>query len=242
MMKFLQAHLIERPTVFHVGTLVPDQKGHFHADGLEGHCLSVSLHPEAWIQIARLGGESVWRLDHASGVFVDILSLEADSAAANAVRAWGIEQGLSQIKTCWRAWQYDSEEDDWRYMIFDDEKEAHLNADEFEDREGGNVECVSLCVGTPALCEIIGWKDASTKEVLDFLVLAYLEGNVPEVQGVWWNEILDPGALSAPRAGILPSKLHEWQRSASSIEEAMAFREALEEFDGAPFVSRPSFR
>lgn len=242
MMKFLQTHLIERPTVFHVGTFEPNRKGHFHADSLEGHCLSVSLHPEAWIQIARLGGEPVWRLDHASGVFVDILSLEADSVAANAVRAWGVEQGLAQVKTCWRAWQYDSEEDDWRYMVFDTEEKAHLNADEFEDREGGNVECVSLCVGTPALCEIIGWKDAGTKEVLDFLVLAYLETNVPEVQGVWWNETLDPDALSAPRAGILPSRLHEWQRNASSIEEAMAFRDAMEECDEEPTLTRPAFR
>lgn len=242
MKQFLQCHLIERPTVFHVGTLEPDRKGHFHADSLEGHCLSVSLHPEAWIQIARLGGSPVWRLDHESGAFVDILSLEADAVAANAVRAWGVEQGLAQIKTCWRAWQYDSEEDDWRYMVFDTEEKARLNADEFEDREGGNVECVSLCVGTPALCEIIGWKDASTKEVLDFLVLAYLEANVPEVQGVWWSEILDPDALSAPRAGILPSRLQGWQRSASSTEEAMAFREALEECDEEPALTRPSFR
>lgn len=236
----LRAHLITRPVIFHVGTLEPHRKGHFHADSLEGHCLSVSIHPEAWVEIARLGGEPVWRLDHEEGQFVDVLSLESDPVAAQAIRAWGVAQGLAQEKTCWRAWQYDSEEDEWRYLLFETEDEAQLDADEFETRTGGNIEPVSVCVGTPALCEIIGWRDTGTNDVLDFLVMAYIEAHAPDIQGVWWDETLDPDALSAPRGGILPSRLHQWAPSKSSLEDALAWLETSEWDNQAPDFSRSS--
>jgi hypothetical protein len=58
--------------VAHIGTLDPAAKGAF---SWEAHGLSVSLHPEEWEAIARLGGRPWHLLERTGGVFLDYWSL-----------------------------------------------------------------------------------------------------------------------------------------------------------------------
>ena len=48
--------VLRLPLVYHVGSLDPSRRGELHRTSQEGPCLSVSLCPGSWAEIARLGG------------------------------------------------------------------------------------------------------------------------------------------------------------------------------------------
>lgn len=76
------------PSLIHIGSLNPgDKRGFSH----EWQGLSVSLHPDAWEQIARLAGPR-WELSVPGNRFVDFHAL--DDAARDRIVAWGVERAI----------------------------------------------------------------------------------------------------------------------------------------------------
>ncbi|WP_408903414.1 hypothetical protein [Methylobacterium radiotolerans] len=61
--------IIELGRVHHVGSLDPARWGSLHRSSQEGPCLSVSLCPDAWTGIARLGGCDPHTLGRDGGIF-----------------------------------------------------------------------------------------------------------------------------------------------------------------------------
>jgi len=74
------------------------------------------------------------------------------------------------------------------------------------------VEPVEIFVGTTKLDAL--WSNYFTSPLddtlaSDFAVLLLLE-RFGSYDGAWWNEILDPAGLSAPRGAIFQTRLLEW--------------------------------
>jgi len=69
----------------------------------------------------------------------------------------------------------------------------------------------------------------SPKTTFSLVVAAWAEDVAPElgasVDGVYWREVYDPAGHSAPRGGILPSRLGRWRR------------EPVPEWDGGPTLA-----
>lgn len=83
-------HLISRARVFHVGLLDPSRK---HANSHEGSGLSVSLHPEAWRRIARLGDAPTYILRRRAARFMDVDRALNDAVLMNLVWGWATNNG-----------------------------------------------------------------------------------------------------------------------------------------------------
>ncbi|MEP1315004.1 MAG: hypothetical protein ABJK83_00230, partial [Parasphingorhabdus sp.] len=118
--------------VFHVGSL--DVQSRTTRASLEGPCLSISLHPDEWGQIARIGGP-VWELTSPGAVWFDAVNVGDDLAAE--MESWAIQEGLAEEATLWRSWFFDGESDDWSYMICDSREKAEYEADEEIDEDIG---------------------------------------------------------------------------------------------------------
>jgi hypothetical protein len=51
----------------------------------------------------------------------------------------------------------------------------------------------------------------------DLVLNLYAEAELPDVDGVWWNERLDPDRHQAPRGVILPSRIARWDAVAADF-------------------------
>ena len=81
--------------VTHVGTFDPADKGR-GGESYEGTGLSVSVHPEDWEAIARLGGCPWWEAD-----LSDRRLLDGNAALANRESAWAAwGQGAGLVVPC----------------------------------------------------------------------------------------------------------------------------------------------
>jgi len=194
--------------VYHVGDLDPGSKG---SESLEGAGLSVSLHPEEWSLIAKLPGD-VWTLTNPTGSFLDALSL--NEAQKDEVLQWGFREGYLEPASAWRYSYYDDERGEEVYMSFLSEAEAQA---ELQDREEGRVEEVrDSFVGTERLSSE-GMNSHVEREediAFDVLLTLYVE-QATDLDGVWWDETLDVGNLSAPRGVIVPSRIGRWEKEAA---------------------------
>lgn len=227
--------VIRLPKVFHVGTLDPANLGaNSGTSSQEGACLSVSLCPNAWSAIAKLGGEA-HELRKEDGAFLDVTAVLGDEAAKAELERWGIEHELVRLRKLWRSWRYDSELDEWRYMLCKSRSEA---LEEARDHDGEDypsvadvpapdghkgVEPVTVPVGTPKLRKLTGYGLRLDEDASDALAVAFAMIGVPaqtglEVDGVWWREHYDPAGLSAPRGGIFPARVKLWAAQSIDLE------------------------
>ena len=71
-------------SVFHVGDMNISNKSDF---SLEGSGLSVSLHPDAWVKIAKLGGRDIYVLTNNNGIFVDAYKI--NKKQKDSIISWG---------------------------------------------------------------------------------------------------------------------------------------------------------
>lgn len=205
--------------VFHVGSLNPQLKGATHnATSLEGNGLSVSLHPDAWRQIARLGGAPVWALKASQGsAFLNARAMS--QPAWQTVMDWALTQGLVEptqlIEVSW----YDEDAGGRISMQFDVQKaDAENDARaEFEEHEDltPEVSKADALRATDALNSRIEFA-VDIGMVKDMALTCYVEDvlhGLHGLQGVWWDDVLDVHSYSAPRGVIHHQAIDGWSRN-----------------------------
>jgi hypothetical protein len=187
----------------HVGTLRAQDKG-VRGASREGNGLSVSQCPEAWVRIARLGGLPWWRLERPGHAFLDAHALTRSQRRA--IAAWGVAQGWVAWRMLWRLRWYDEELDGTVQSLHDSRAAA---CEEAFDDEDADIARVRTLVAQPALAARMG--QTVTSGQAEALLHAVYAEDVLVLDGVFWNDVLDAGALSAPRAVIFRSRLPEWR-------------------------------
>ena len=209
------------PEVFHIGTMDPSHKYATHnSTSLEGAGLSVSLHPDEWRQIAKLGGNPTWSLRMASvgdAEFLDVHRLSDQHWVA--VMDWACRHGFATKTQVIQVGWYDSEIDDicaFTYPASDPVKVAEAKAEydalkEFDD--DATYEVMDGFEATQALNERIGFA-VEPSLVRDMALTLYVESVLATsdgIQGLWWSDELDVNAYSAPRGVISPDALDLWR-------------------------------
>ena len=196
--------------VFHIGTLDHADKGKLTwSDSYEGHGLSVSLHPDEWERIAKLGGLPRWKLTNEAGRFLD--ALELSDTQRKEIIAWGVEQGLCEVRTVWTVARYDDELEDTMLISFEDEETARAEAEDSE-LDPDAVASQQRPQATPALRDRVGCDSGA--DCFDHLTVVWVEDNRPDLDGVWWR--FEHAPMSAPAGTILPGKLALWRRERTS--------------------------
>jgi hypothetical protein len=212
--------------VFHVGSMNPADLGaNSGKTSQEGDCLSVSLCPNAWSQIARIGGQT-HLLAKAGATFLDVLELRRSGEAMASVREWGLANGLVEVRDLWRSWLFDDESDDWRSFLFSTAESAFdeaLDRDDYDapddvpgpDGKPG-IEKVAVLVAAGDLSRLSGMECRPDEDATDAMILAWARAEGESalgrgLDGVWWSEDYDPDCLSAPRGGIFKERVLEWK-------------------------------
>lgn len=205
----LQEAAVRLPTrtfreLWHVGTMKPQQK---RAGSHEGAGLSVSLHPEEWRRIARghVSGD-LWRCVRPGNRFLDFHKLT--KAQRRMIEDWGVAHGFATRASIWRFTYYDDEDEVERYMEFPTREQAEYEADGWGDEDGESItEVPGGLLPTPLFHQ----RTRTGGDTVDLGLLATLHvEDATDLDGVWWNDILDVGRLSAPRGVIVPSRLKGW--------------------------------
>jgi len=235
--------------VFHIGTLNAEDRSRNYRNSYEGNCLSVSVTPHAWQQIAKLGGYALHQLTKEGGQLVDVHAAR-NSDDFDEIVTWAKSNGLVEDRQVFKGWER-NEDDEWAYTLFESEEAALEELDMDGEYEGDidllphqedhkAVEPVTILGGTAALSQIVGRDFDVAEAVDDYLIMAYAS-QVMDVDGVWWNEGFDPDGYSAPRGGIFPNKVAEW--TAAEIDfDAVDDDEELEQLDDLMMGNAPSPR
>lgn len=239
------SHIIEINSVYHVGTMKPENLGLNSGSGsLEGRCLSVSQCPHAWTQIAKLGGNDLFELSKTGGRFLDVISVLNDPKLHTEITNWAISNGYAKRTTAFRVWTDDDESGEWSYFTVGTRKEAiheininddpSFNPDVDGPGGGPRIEPIDIVAGTEKLWIESGAKLPAAQDASDLIILVFAakEGKPRfgvDLDGVWWNENFDPDRLSAPRGGIFPERIQDWKTSLCSFSDVEDF--ALSEDD-----------
>lgn len=223
--------IVELDAVFHVGTLDAKKVGLNSGKGSqEGNCLSVSLCPNAWQAIARLGGYATHRLATPNGAFLDALAVAQEPDLLEAIVDWGLSENLVESATRWRTWYFDDEREEWGYFLSSsqeaalDELRSNQDVDDAEDAEAPEghqaIEDVSTLIGREALRETTGFSLGKDEDATDALLVEWARRGPHglSLDGVWWNETHDPDSLSAPRGAILPECVRDWTASPVEVD------------------------
>lgn len=190
--------------LWHVGSMNPADK---RQGSYEGAGLSVSINPDEWRQIARgaVSGDT-WVLTKPSNAFLNFWKIGKRQWAI--IRQWAIDGGWAEAKTQYRVSWWDEELDDTVSFIFDTREEADAESDP-EYNTGIEIKEVPTgLTGTAKLASRCHQR-TSDSSPQDLLATVYAE-DVLGLDGVWWNDYLDPDRLSAPRGVIVPSKVSGW--------------------------------
>ena len=192
--------------LWHIGTFDPKEKG---KGSLEGAGLSVSVNPEEWQYIARLGGD-LWELAKPGNRFVNFHRVT--KAQKKQITNWGTENGYVEPIELYRAEWWDEEDQETRYSDFIDEREAKREVGGMEGMDakyypvpGGGLNPTEKLVGRSKQLRgdpMMAW---------DMLLTVYAEDEL-DCDGVWWDDKLDQYALSAPRGVIFANKVPSWTK------------------------------
>lgn len=186
--------------VFHVGTMNAADKGFQYRHSYEGHGLSVSVDPDEWERIARLGGLPHWSLVREGGRLLDAHAL--GRRWRRRIEDWGIEQGyVARIRALRVRW-WDSEDECEYRSLHRDLAEARAEA-----AGEGSVRSVVTLAATPRFDQRISM--SADLDCFDQLLGVYVEEQ-SDLDGVWWQD--EYRELSAPRGVIVPSRLGRWTR------------------------------
>jgi hypothetical protein len=198
--------LVCYPKVFHVGSLNAQDKGRA-GNSYEGNGLSVSLHPEEWTQIARLGGGQTFQLTKPTGSFLDTLELSPDWRQAFETQAFA--DGWLTPAQRWRIEWFDGDTEERVHTFLKNEEAARAELQGFgESAETGDCRPVQVPIATAQLTARIGFEP----DDLDATALAltcWVEDHT-RLDGLWWHERLNVDQLSAPRGVINLRSLSSW--------------------------------
>lgn len=209
--------IVELGRVYHVGSLDPELRGSLHRSSQEGPCLSVSLCPDAWTGIARLGGSDLFALERDGGAFLDVHAAMADASLRETIVGWAEAEGLIVYRERWKAWSFDEETESWMNFDVDTLEDAKAEVDEFATGPDGGpaIELSMGYVATEELGRRLGCGRFDDAFALDFAAMAWARDAAPmptgrAIDGVWFREEYAPERLSAPRGGIFPDALPGW--------------------------------
>lgn len=192
--------------LWHVGSLQVADKGQ-QGPSQEGSGLSVSLHPNDWASIARLGGNPIWDVRRLLNRFLNFHKLSL--AQHKALQAWGIGKGYLVLKQQWELKYHDSEADEDCICLFDTEEEAHREIpDWLGDSEPATVREVTRPCATPFMAERLGF-DTRFCDAMEMTATFWVEDET-DLDGVWWQDTYAPESLSAPRGVIVRRALPHW--------------------------------
>jgi len=210
--------VVEHSKLFHVGQFNPALKGATHnAMSLEGNGLSVSLQPEAWRHIAKLGDDPTWCLKTAAASnFLDVHALTA-THWKQAID-WAVAEGLLRpTKVMVVSW-YDEDRGVTSYMEFDanDAMSSAAAESEFQacEQPDPKLETKDGFAATDKLVARMGFEiDVSLARHLALTV--YIEDVLFEqagLHGAWWEDETNELELSAPRGVIHDKALSLWNK------------------------------
>ena len=189
--------------VFHVGTLNPHLKGTHYKESYEGIGLSVSVHPEEWRSIAKLGDAPTWKITKEHNNFLDRWDLTVEQEQA--IEKWGVKNGLLEEVPRWEVTQWDSE----------NEKEYRFHCDSLEEalEESGDdpktVKEVFVFVTTEELSKKSGCAAGNTSNAFDLTLIEHTRQQ-NGFDGVWWEDDYDPISYSCPRGVIFKETTSSW--------------------------------
>lgn len=225
---------IPEQALIHIGTLDPSDKG-CRGDSLEGHGLSVSDCPEAWLCIAKLGGMPWWQAEADGDQPPQFLDLHRTSDEQNAaIMDWAVSSGHATPATGYKFSWYDSEIDGYVSSVLGSSAQAHAEFDFYEAEYRADPDHARA----PSLTEFSGWaltpqaaqrlrlRRTSLTQTQEMCALLYVE-DTTQLDGVFWDDEYDPAGLSAPRAVILPQRLLRFHFSpieTPRLRDAQAFR------------------
>lgn len=204
--------LVTFDEVAHVGTLDATDRQDW---SYEGEGLSVSVNPDDWSAIARLGDAPTWTLTRTDGEPLRFVSWhDLDPRARTAVRAWGTEQGWIAEKTVYRV----------TYLGMDDNGYDTICSFEATTAEDAEEEA-ALCDVDPDhpdtdFLVTTAWRPTADfpdrrigrdDDPTDVLLAHYVREQRPDLDGVWWADAYAPESLSCPR-GVLVHDLDGYRR------------------------------
>ena len=199
---------IQFQTLYHYGTLHAEDK---QRNSQEGAGLSVSLHPEVWKTLAKLGSVPLHTLQKENNQFLEYYASLKDKSLEENILSWGVEKGYIAPATLYHVSYLADDIDCMLHTIYTDKEEAmaeHENciASEFKkiqyDESDGYISLLPLQERTNS--------SAEPSSILPLLTTVFVEDET-ELDGVWWNEPLDVHAYVAPRGVIVPKRVYEWQ-------------------------------
>lgn len=203
----LTFHLACFDEVFHVGSLdlADRSKSSYEGDGL-----SVSVHPEDWSAIARIGG-ATWVLrkpEQAQFCFASYHNL--NETDRDLLRAWALVRGWVEQRTVYRVSWEDEDYLDTVYTEFDTEAQARDEAESRHDEDGTDTHLSPVLVWRPTATFPEG-RLSRDCDPTDVLLAVYVRETRPDLDGVWWDDDYEPDRLSAPR-GVLVHDLARYAR------------------------------
>lgn len=220
--------VLRLPAVYHLGSLDRARRGEQYKTSQEGSGLSVSLCPRAWSEIARLG-DDLLQLHRAHAAFIDLGSVDATTKSM--IVAWAVHEGIIEDASQWRGWDFDAENEEWRYSLYGTLEEASSEVRfSFDVDDDTALETIPLPRRLPreagSLVERVQIKQLTEfgltrtdgygagMDATDFAIMAYgadvVSREHPDVVGVWWKERLDTARLSAPRGAIFADRVQEF--------------------------------
>lgn len=199
-------HLLAIEEVYHVGTLEPDMK---RRGSHEGAGLSVSLDPDVWRTIARLGDRPTWVLRRDGGAFLDVHSVRSDHVSFRHAIGWAMSQGYVVRG---RLVELHLRNDAGAAVVelFATRDEAERERTALGDTEASITASVRWLMTARMAQRAMALRPDDHALALDHALSFFAEDCLPNVDGLWWTDDLDPGGLSAPRGVICESRLASW--------------------------------
>jgi len=190
--------------IYHAGTLNEEDKGRH---SFEGHGLSVSNCPEAWISIASLSGEvhTIRKEDFEDKIiFLDFYKSRSMEEVRDAAIVYALESGIVEPATVYSFDFFDDDLGRECSMSFLSYTEATESAESYGILHEDIVTSSSFAVTEKGL-SYMNRKDTDPSESMSVIIMYYAE-HLYRIDGVWWDEELDVSGYSAPRGVIFDTK------------------------------------
>lgn len=188
--------------LYHIGTLNPKDKG---KGSQEGSGLSVTTHPYEWKRIYNRISGQLYECHKPQHLFLNAHALT--DKHIDTINAWGVKNGWIEPTDYYKAYQYDSELDDTVYSIHPTYDDAEAEIYEIDDDNYVEHEPNGFVMTERMQETCLSYHRMHEPTDLLFTLFAEYELNI---DGVWWDDILDVYAYSAPRGVIVPKRLSEW--------------------------------